>query len=236
MSPGLFVTGTDTGVGKTVVAAGLARLVSRVARVAVVKPIESGCAFDAGGRPVPADALALREAAGRSDVALSEIVAYALRAPLAPALAARAEGVTVVPDRLVALIRRARERAEFVVAEGAGGLLVPLGPGAPYYTVADLIAESGLPALVVARAGLGTLNHTLLTVAELRRRDIDVFGVVLNHLTPEDGPEAASNPGVLEAHGVRVVAEVPYLAAPSAELAEAALKRSLTPRELLRAR
>ncbi|MBI4512485.1 MAG: dethiobiotin synthase [Gemmatimonadetes bacterium] len=233
MSGGIFVTGTDSGVGKTLVAAGLARLVSRVAKVAVVKPIESGCAVDPAGRPIPADALALRAAAGRPDLDLADIVAYALRAPLAPAVAARAEGVSVDPDRLVALVLRARQQAQFVVAEGAGGLLVPLAPGAPYFTVADLIAASGLPALVVARAALGTINHTLLTVGELRRRGIDVFGVVLNHLTAVDGPETASNPAVLAEHGVRVVAELPYLTPPSVEGAAAALGQTLRTEDLL---
>lgn len=134
-----------------------------------------------------------------------------------------------MPGRLIGMIARAREQAGFVVVEGAGGLLVPLAADRPYFTVADLLAGSGLPALVVARATLGTLNHTLLTVAELRRRGIEILGVVLNHLTPRDGPEAASNPVVLAEHGVRVLAEMPYLDPVSVEGAADALGRALTP-------
>lgn len=233
MSAGVFVTGTDTGVGKTVVAAGLARLMSRVTKVAVVKPIESGCAPDADGRPVPSDAIALRDAARRSDVPLSDVVAYALRAPLAPAVAARLEGVTVAPARLIALVAAARAAAPFVVAEGAGGLLVPLAGGEPYFTVADLIVASGLPVLVVGRAALGTINHTLLTLGELRRRGAAVVGVVLNQLTPVPGSDAATNASVLADHGVRVLAEMPYLDPPTADAAAAALARSLDPADLV---
>lgn len=229
MASGLFVTGSDTGIGKTLVTAGLARLLTSRGRVGVVKPIESGSEPDASGQPVPSDALTLREAAHATALPLDEVVAYALRAPLAPAIAAREEGVTIEPDRALRLIRRARSRSDFVLVEGAGGLLVPLAPGAPYFTVADLIKESGLPVLLVASASLGTLNHTLLTARELERRRIPLFGVILNHLSSKEGPETATNPRVLAEYGIRVLAEFPFLHDPSTEAAAEALSRAIIP-------
>jgi len=229
MTPGLFVTGTDTGIGKTLVTAGLARLLTSQVRVGVVKPIESGCELDASGQSIPADAMRLREAARATDLPLEEVVAYTLRVPLAPAVAAREEGVTIEPDRALRLIRRARSRSEFVFVEGPGGLLVPLAPGTPYFTVADLIEASDLPVLLVASASLGTLNHTLLTARELERRRIPLFGVILNHLSSKEGPEVATNPRVLAEYGIRILAELPFLPAPSIEAAAEALTRAISP-------
>jgi dethiobiotin synthetase len=219
----VFITGTDTGVGKTLVACGLARALSKQLRVGVVKPVESGAPLDQAGRPIPQDAIALRAAARRDDLPLDAVVAYALNAPLAPAVAAEHEGVEIDTNRLLALIRQAQQHSDFVIVEGAGGLLVPIAPGEPYVTIADLMARSGLPALVVARASLGTLNHTLLTVREIERRGIPLLGVILNHTLPTDGPEVKDNPRVLAACGVAVLGELQFLDPPSTDAAAAAL-------------
>jgi len=168
---GLFVTGTDTGVGKTTVACAIAARARRAGlALAVMKPAESGCAPDR-----PEDALALREAAG-SDDPLEWVCPYRLPEPLAPYVAARRAGRALsLPHLLDCAAKLGAHRP--LLVEGAGGLLVPYTEDA---TAADLITALGLPVLVVARAGLGTLNHTALTVEALRSRRIPIRAVVLN--------------------------------------------------------
>ena len=150
----LLVTGTDTGIGKTFVACALAHALRAHGRtVAVMKPVETGVVS------APEDALRLREAAA-DPAPLEDICPYRLRAPLAPAVAARAEGVTIDLARLETLIRRRQAAADVLLVEGAGGLLVPIRDGITY---ADLAARLGLPLLVVAANRLGTINHCALT-------------------------------------------------------------------------
>lgn len=187
MIRGLFVTGTDTGVGKTTVACRLARaLRARGLDVGVMKPVETGC----GPELVPADALLLREAAGSPDP-LEAICPCRYVEPLAPAVAARLAGA-VAPDldQMATLARELAARHEVLLIEGAGGALVPLDER---HMVADLIRRLDVPALIVARAGLGTLNHTLLTVEALRSRGNAIAGIVLNAFGPED-PSMDTNP------------------------------------------
>jgi len=183
MSRGFFVTSTDTGVGKTVVACALVRaLRARGLDVGVMKPCETG--VDGRG---PLDAQALRRAAEVGD-SLDLVCPQPLALPAAPPVAAAAEGGAVD----LAAIREAwvvlRERHPWLVVEGAGGLRVPL---TRERDMADLAGELGLPVLVVARASLGTLNHTLLTLEALGRRGLKLAGVVVSHA---DGPlpEAAA--------------------------------------------
>ncbi len=208
----LFVTGTDTSVGKTTVSrALLAAWRARDLRVLPLKPIETGC----GESLVAADAQQLAVAAG-SDPATTCLLRYAL--PVSPESAARATGTAIDPQ---ALLHSCRELcraagAEHVLIEGAGGLLVPIAPG---YTMADLAADLGARVLLVARTRLGTLNHTLLSLAECRRRSLPVVGVVLNRTDTTRGPEDADNPALLRAHGrVEVLGPLPYL--PAASLAD----------------
>jgi len=208
----LFVTGTDTEVGKTTVArALLAAWRARDLRVLPLKPIETGC-----GEPMlPADALQLATAAGSSSETTC-ILRYVL--PLSPEAAARATGAAIDPQ---ALVRRCQElgraaAAEHVLIEGAGGLLVPIAPG---YTMADLASDLGARVLLVARTRLGTLNHCLLSLAECRRRCLPVIGVVLNRTDATRGPEEADNPALLRAHGrVEVLGPLPYV--PTGSLAD----------------
>jgi dethiobiotin synthetase len=206
---GCFVTGTDTGVGKTLVGRALVRaLRSRGVNVGVMKPIETGVG-DAG----PLDAIALRDAAGASDP-LEDVCPQRFALPAAPAVAAEAEGRRVDVGAVERAFDRIAGRHEFVVVEGAGGLLVPVGEG---LAMSDLAARMSLPLLVVARAALGTINHTLLTLEAAAARDLDVLGVVISHA---DGALAAAdraNLGALrEALGARVIGEIPPLA-PGAE-------------------
>lgn len=168
---GFFVTGTGTGVGKTVVAAAIARtLAARGERVAVFKPAVTG--LDEEGEP---DQELLRRAAG-STQSDEEIAPYRYKPPASPHLAAALAGEEIDPARLLTVARAATDGADALVCEGVGGLLVPL---APTYLVRDLAAELRLPLVVVAPPGLGTINHTLLTIEVARAAGLEVFAVVL---------------------------------------------------------
>lgn len=186
--PDLLVTGTDTGVGKTVVAAALVlSLRERGVRAVGFKPAETGIASGE-----PADSEVLAAASGVDE----PLAAPLLRAaePLAPAVAADRAGESLDPAGLEERVRSLRTRGYTVVVEGAGGLLVPL---AWDYTALDLAARAGLAAVVVARAGLGTLNHVALTVAALRGRDVAVRGVVLNGRGERPDLAESTNPAAL---------------------------------------
>lgn len=205
--PGLFVTGTDTGVGKTRVAAAIARrLVAEGYRVGVLKPVATDVS-----RPDDADLLI--EAIG-GGVPLEQVVPIRFEQPLAPVVAARLSGTPLEQDRVNRAVAEAldwwSDRADVVIVEGVGGLLCPLAEGT---TVADLAIRVDYPLIVVARRGLGTLNHTLLTIEAARRRELRVAGVVLNGSEPTTDPLAeATNPVELSRrlNGVSVLADIPY--------------------------
>jgi dethiobiotin synthetase len=168
---GLFVTGTGTEVGKTVLAAVLARtLTADGLAVAVFKPCVTG--LDEGGE---ADHTLLRRASGsaQSDV---EIAPYRYGPPASPHLAAALAGEQIEPERLLASARAAAEGADALVCEGVGGLLVPL---CGEYLVRDLAAELGYPVAIAAAPALGTINHTLLTIEVARAAGLEVAAVVL---------------------------------------------------------
>ncbi len=221
---GLFVTGTDTGVGKTVAAAGFAMtLRARGADVGVMKP------FASGGRE---DALFLKEAAGVSD-SLDEINPCYFEAPLAPSEAAKREGKTVDLRRAADMFRRLSERHEFMIVEGAGGLAVPVSE---VLTIGDLQQLFPLPLCIVARPSLGTINHTALTVEYARSRGWEVEGIVFNGLTEEAGLAEETNPAAVEAlTGARILGTLPTLPSVNVEegrmegLAEAFQERIDTP-------
>jgi dethiobiotin synthetase len=202
---GCFVTGTDTGVGKTVVGRALVRaLRARGVDVGVLKPIETGVG-DAG----PLDAIALRAAAGVSD-SLEDVCPQRFALPAAPTVAAAAEGRRVDLDAVDRAFARIAERRDFVVVEGAGGLLVPAAEGV---TMGDLAARLSLPAIVVARAALGTINHTLLTLEAAASRDLEVLGVVISHADGAlSAPDRANLGALHDALGARVIGEIPPLA------------------------
>jgi len=202
---GLFVTGTDTGVGKTEVAVALvAGWRARGLDVVGMKPAQSG--YTPGEE---SDAARIRAAGGGDDP--EELVCpYAFAAPLAPALAARVEGRAVSFDHVLACARELLRRHAALLVEGAGGLLVPLTENR---TFADLAWALGMPVLVVARAGLGTVNHTALTCEILRVRGLEIRGVVLNRPTPASDPSEPYNAAEIERlTGVRVLDSLPHLA------------------------
>jgi len=198
---GVFVTGTDTDVGKTVVAVGIVRaLVRRGIPVAAYKPVE------AGGHT---DAELLWEASGRLGP-LEDTCRVRLSLAAAPAVGAREEGKKIRADDLLAGYVTQSEKASVVVVEGAGGLLVPLARG---LLVADLAKAIGLPVLVVARDCLGTINHTLLTVEAARSRGLTVAGVVMNRAWGDADPTTRTNQDLIAAllPGIPVLGPLPRL-------------------------
>lgn len=183
MAPrGIFVTGTDTGVGKTIVAATLARLLRmNGVSVGVMKPVTSGCPEE-DGQLVSDDARLLCQAAG---VVLSDDVApYRLREALAPAVAAGIDGVRIDFAHIKAAFNRLAASYDYVIVEGAGGVMVPLSGG---LLVADLVRELELPLLVIARPGLGTINHTVLTCYAAQQLGLQVAGVIINGMPEQPG-------------------------------------------------
>lgn len=207
MPPGVFVTGTGTEVGKTVVAAAIARtLTSEGKRVAVFKPAVTG--LDEG---VETDHALLRRASG-STQSDAEIAPYRYGPPASPHLAAALVGEEIDPERLRQTAAAAAEGADAIVCEGVGGLLVPLSPD---YLVRDLAADLDYPLVVVAGPSLGTINHTLLTIESARAAGLEVAAIVL---TP--WPEA---PTEIERSNRETIAELsgaPVLTVPQIDLSD----------------
>ncbi len=194
---GLFVAGTDTGVGKTYVAALIARGLSEAGRrVGVYKPAASGCRRE-DGELVSDDALALWEAAGRPGE-LTAVCPQRFAAPLAPHLAAEAEGRSIDPRLLRSGLDYWLTRSDVIIVEGAGGLLSPISPSE---YVADLAHDLGLPLVVVAGNRIGAINQVLqtLAVAATFRSGLPVAAVVLSDTEPagEADPSRQSNGGEL---------------------------------------
>jgi dethiobiotin synthetase len=194
---GFFVTGTDTGVGKTFVTAALARALTGAGkRVAAIKPAESGCRRLEDGSLRAEDAEIIAAAAGgwqRPD----QQCLYRLAAPLAPGVAADFEGRTLSLGEMADFVRGVAADAEIALVEGAGGWLVPLSGR---QTIADLAVALALPVVVAARATLGTINHSLLTVESVRARGLSVAAVVLSVRPEDDLCAARSNQAEIARH------------------------------------
>jgi dethiobiotin synthetase len=209
---GVFVTGTDTGVGKTVLAAALAAALRAAGvDVAAFKPAVTGLDESEPGRP--ADHELLAAAAGRPP---DEVAPYRFGPPVSPHLAAELAGTALDPGALVAAARALH--ADVVVAEGVGGLLVPLTLG---FTVRDLAVELGWPVVVAARPGLGTISHSLLTVEAARAAGLDVRAVVLTPWPDEPSVMQRSNREAIERLGGVEVATLPTVGLDVGELARA---------------
>lgn len=203
---GVFVTGTGTEIGKTVVAAATARTLAAEGRsVAVFKPAVTG--LDEDGE---ADHELLRRAAG-SGQSDAEIAPYRYGPPASPHLAAALAGERIEPEVLREAARAAGAGGEALVCEGVGGFLVPL---APDYLVRDLAVDLGLPLLVAAGPGLGTINHTLLTLESARAAGLEVSAVVLTPWPAQPTEIEASNRETIAALG-----QVPVLTLPQLDLA-----------------
>ncbi len=217
----VFVTGTDTGVGKTETSCALLSLLAEAGLCpGPMKPYESGCTK----RSQPEDALRL-VAAAKSQDPLSQVCPHRFRLPLAPGVAAVREGRPSDFKKTLAAFR-AFEASRPLVVEGAGGLFVPIDPERD---VIDLIGALGLPVLLVARAGLGTLNHTALSLEALARRGVPVLAVLLSRSAPgRPHPSERDNAALISRrHQVPVFGPVPYLADPARR--RAAFKKALRP-------
>ncbi len=178
--PSFLITGTDTGVGKTVVGCGLAAdLTAQRKRVGILKPAETGCP-EREGKLYPQDA-ALLAGFAQSSLPLEEICPYRFAPPVAPSVAADMAGTAIEVNRIREHLQRQVASHDIVIVEGAGGLLVPLNGR---YSFADLAADLQLPVLIVIGSKLGALNHALLTFHCAQARSLPVLGYILNHPTP----------------------------------------------------
>lgn len=201
---GLFITGTDTGVGKTHVTCAIVRQLREAGhRVGAFKPACSGASLDQNGGPHWDDIDRLRDALGR-EISDDQICPQRFFAPLAPPVAARNEGRRVDWELIHRGFEAWQKDCDILVIEGAGGLLCPLTEGA---TIAEFAAHCLFPLVIVARLGLGTINHTLLTVEVARQRGLRIAGLVFNESTPTEEVLVASNPAEVAAR-----CDVPILA------------------------
>ncbi len=217
---GIFLIGTDTGVGKTTVGVGLLAL-ARARGLAPVpfKPVETGAA------PEPEDAIRLQSAAGGDAPPLEIICPYPFYPPVAPALAAEQTSTRLTLANILSAARRAAAHGDFLLVESAGGVLSPYSDD---LTSADLAAALGLPILLIARNALGTINHTALAIAELRRRHLPLAGVLFVDTTAVAGPDHADNPRLVRAlTGVRVLGTLPFLPAPAPHALATALRLNI---------
>lgn len=181
MSRGAFVTGTDTGVGKTLAACALVHaLRARGLRVAPMKPVAAGAAEHAGSW-ANEDTLALVASAGPGAPSPAEVTPVLLREPMAPHVAAAREGIAIRLEPLVEAHGLLAAKADFTVVEGVGGFLVPLGPG---LDTRDLAVALALPVVLVVGLRLGCLNHALLTAESVRSAGLRLAGWIANAIDP----------------------------------------------------
>ncbi len=209
MHKGIFITGTDTGVGKTFVAEGLIRAVKAMGTyVCPMKPVESGCKMKKG-ELVPSDAMALIKAAG-VDESIDLVNPYRMKNPLAPSVAAEIEGVAIKKKNIISAFNCISKKYDMVVVEGAGGIMVPVFKK---YLFLDLAFDLKLPVIIVARPGLGTINHTLLTINALRNKGLRVLGVIINYAEKNrTGLPEKTNPSCIEKLGeVPILGTIPHL-------------------------
>ena len=214
LSPrGFFITGTDTGVGKTHVAVALLAALARCgARVAGFKPVASGCELR-GKDLVNADALALL-AAGTMDASYDEVNPYAFAPPIAPHVASNQTGVSIDRARIRASYERLAARADMVVVEGAGGWLVPVSAAD---TMADIAADLGLPVVLVVGMRLGCINHALLTAQAIATSGQRLVGWVANDPQPAMPERAASVAAIAERLRVPLIADLAWGGQPDLE-------------------
>jgi dethiobiotin synthetase len=193
---GLFVTGTDTEAGKSVLAASIcAALAARGERVAAFKPAVTGLDDPVGEWPRDHELLCAAAGGAQSP---DHVAPYRFGPPLSPHLAAQLAGIALEPRRLVEHAEAAAAEADWLVCEGVGGLLVPLTPG---YLIRDLAVDLALPVVVAARTGLGTINHSLLTIEAARAAGLTVAGVAMTPWPDEAAQIERSNRETVEQLG-----------------------------------
>jgi dethiobiotin synthetase len=194
MFKGFFVTGTDTGVGKTIVTAALVKAINSLGvRACGMKPIESGCGRE-GKTLIPCDSLFLQQISHMKEPR-NLITPYCFESPLAPLAASRQEDCAVNIGTVKKAFYRLSRHYEIIVVEGLGGLMVPITRD---YFVADLASELNLPLVIVARPGLGTINHTMLTVNYALDAGLEIAGIIINFSRPpENSPAEKTNQKIL---------------------------------------
>jgi dethiobiotin synthetase len=215
MPKGFFITGTDTGVGKTIIAGAVIMVLKSLGlETGVMKPVESGCAR-VGNSLVPHDGTFLKKIAHAEDP-ISDISPSLFESPLAPLAAAGIEKRDVDLHLIKEVFSRMSGKYNALVVEGIGGLMVPLRKD--YYAL-DLARDFGLPLIITARPGLGTVNHTLLTVNTAIREGLKVAGVVINYPHPpeNDLAEETNLPLLRRLLPVRIAGVFPHIEDPDEE-------------------
>jgi dethiobiotin synthetase len=206
---GFFITGTDTGVGKTVITVALIKAIGLLGlRACGMKPIETGCIKE-GDVLVPSDGMFIKTIA-HMDQNVKYISPCCFESPLAPMAASEIEGIPVNLEEIKKAYRELSETYKAVVVEGIGGLLVPIKRG---YFVLDLAKDFGLPIIVVSRPGLGTLNHTMLTVNYAIKEGLNVAGIIINYnYPPKDTVDEETNPDIMkQISPVPIIGVFPFL-------------------------
>ncbi|MEP6923632.1 MAG: dethiobiotin synthase [Pyrinomonadaceae bacterium] len=194
MKQGFFVTGTDTNVGKTVVSAALVCALRERHKVCYWKPIQTGIETDN-------DTQTVRDLANCAETEIFD-VGLRLEKPFSPHLSARLANVSIEIDAIARLFEKASDDSVWIV-EGAGGVFVPLNEKD---LMIDLITKLKLPVIIAARSGLGTINHTLLTLEALRKQGLEIAGVIMS------GAPNAENRAAIEHFGaVKVLGELPFI-------------------------
>ncbi|NUO07597.1 MAG: dethiobiotin synthase [Candidatus Brocadia sp.] len=208
MGKGYFITGTDTGVGKTIVAGGLAALYKdRGLDVGVMKPVATGCKR-VNNALVSDDAVFLKLSAEVDDD-YELINPYSFEQPLAPTVAARLSNTKIDLEKIRMDYDSLCEKHDYLIIEGIGGLLVPLDE---YYFVVDMASEMELPLIVVCRPTIGTINHTLLTVSYARQHGLDVKGIIINESTEDsdDTVKKTNADEIKRLSGLPVFGTIPF--------------------------
>ncbi|MFC2947984.1 dethiobiotin synthase [Virgibacillus sediminis] len=209
---GLFITGTDTGIGKTFVTAGIAAsLKKQGVDIGVFKPMLSG-----DDRNNPESDAGILKIMAEDSTPIEQITPFQFKEPLSPYEAAKQEGRIITMDDIVSEWNKVRVNHDFFLVEGAGGLAVPLGEN---YLVGDLAKVIGFPLVIVARPNLGTVNHTLLTISYAKKLGLEIAGIIINGInrTTED-PSVQTNAGTLsEFTDIPVLGEIPWVQMPDKE-------------------
>ncbi|MBI4654721.1 MAG: dethiobiotin synthase [Nitrospirae bacterium] len=208
MHKGIFITGTDTEVGKTYVVAGLITAFMKMGfKVCPMKPVETGCAMK-GEKLIPQDVIKLIKTADTKEP-IDIISPYRFKLPLAPAVASEIEGYRIDKRRIFSAYKYLSCKYDITLVEGAGGIMAPVYKK---YLFLDLIKDLNLPIIIVSRPSLGTINHTLLTIEAVKGRGIDILGVIINYsskvkkgLAEKTAPDAIERLG-----GVSILGAVPY--------------------------
>ena len=207
MRKGVFITGTDTEVGKTLIAGGLARRFCNMGiNVGVMKPVETGGEYKKG-KLVGKDTEYLIRM-GKIQDTYSHINPYIFEHPLAPYVAAKLEGKKIYKKKILASFKNLMDKYDFLIVEGCGGFLVPITSN---YMISDLARDMKLPIIIVATAGLGSINHTLLSLYHARRSGLKVLGIIINKTSRNISMSEKTNPQIIKTFGkVPILGVIPY--------------------------